>query len=56
MTPSAVNLADRESVIYVDCNRIIYNRYPYDTVVKSFTVQIINANGEMTSAVQVSAP
>ena len=37
MTPASLNLSDREKVIYVDCNRIIYQRYPYDSAVKSFT-------------------
>lgn len=56
MTPSAVNYADREKVIFVDCNRIIYQRHPYDTAVKSFNVQVINPTGEASSVVQVSAP
>jgi hypothetical protein len=56
MVPSSVNYADREKVIYVDCNRIIYQRHPYDTDVKNFTVQVINSSGETSSAVQVSAP
>jgi hypothetical protein len=51
-----VNLGDRERVVYVSCNRIIYERHPYSSDVKSFTVQIINPNGEESSAVQVSEP
>jgi hypothetical protein len=56
MTPASLNLSDREKVIYVDCNRIIYQRYPYDSAVKSFTLQVLNPNGESSSVVQVSAP
>jgi hypothetical protein len=56
MTPAAVNWADREKVVFVDCNRIIYQRHPYDTAVKSFDVQVINPSGEASSVVQVSAP
>lgn len=56
MTPASVNWADREKVIYSNCNRIIYRRFPYDSDVKNFTVQVINANGEISSVVQVSAP
>jgi len=56
MTPASLNQADREKVIYVDCNRIIYQRYPYDSAVKSFTVQVLNPNGESSEVVQVSAP
>jgi len=56
MTASAVNPVEREKVIYVDCNRIIYQRHPYDSAEKSFTVQVINPNGESSSVVEVSAP
>jgi hypothetical protein len=56
MIPASANPADRENVIYVDCNRIIYQRYPYDSSVKSFTLQVLNPNGESSSVVQVSAP
>jgi hypothetical protein len=56
MIPASSNPADREKVIYVDCNRIIYQRYPYDSAVKSFTLQVLNPNGESSSVVQVSAP
>ena len=56
MTPASANPADREKVIYVNCNRIIYQRYPYDSAVKSFTLQVLNPNGESSSVVQVSAP
>jgi hypothetical protein len=56
MTASAVNPVEREKVIYVDCNRIIYQRHPYDSAEKSFTVQVLNPNGESSEVVQVSAP
>ena len=56
MTAAAVNPVEREKVIYVDCNRIIYQRHPYDSAEKSFTVQVINPNGESSSVVEVSAP
>lgn len=56
MTPSSVNWADRENVVYVSCNRIIYRRHPYSSDIKNFTVQVINSNGETSSVMQVSAP
>lgn len=56
MTPSSVNWADREKVVFVNCNRIVYKRFPYDFDVKRFTVQVINPNGESSAAVEVSAP
>jgi hypothetical protein len=56
MTPASANPADREQVIYIGCNKIIYQRHPYDSTVKDFTVQVLNANGESSSVIQVSAP
>ncbi len=56
MSLSAANPFDREKVRYVDCTRIIYERHPYDTEIKNFAVQIINANGEESPSFQVSAP
>jgi IPT/TIG domain len=50
------NATERERVIYVNCNQIIYQRYPYSTALKNFKVQIVNPGGEESSVVQVSAP
>ncbi|KAF0217469.1 MAG: hypothetical protein FD174_3306 [Geobacteraceae bacterium] len=50
------NATERERVIFINCNRMIYQRYPYSPVQKSFTVQVINPNGEESSVVSVSAP
>jgi hypothetical protein len=50
------NAAERERLVYVNCNRLIYQRYPYSNVPKNFKVQVINSNGEESSVVQVSAP
>ena len=48
--------AERDRVTYVNCNRIIYQRYPYSPVNKSFQVQVINPGGEESPTVSVSAP
>ena len=48
--------AQREKVIYVNCNRIIYQRFPYSNVLKSFRVQVLNPSGEESAPVSVSAP
>jgi len=56
MTSSSVNIYQREKIKFVNCTRIIYERHPYDSDVKSFGVQIINPNGEESNVVQVSAP
>lgn len=51
-----INPNEREKVYYVDCNTIIYERHPYDTVPKNFRIQIINPGGEQSSVIQVTAP
>jgi hypothetical protein len=56
MSASSVNPFSREKVRFVDCTRIIYERHPYDSDIKSFNVQVINATGEESSLFQVSAP
>jgi hypothetical protein len=48
--------AERDRIVYVDCNRIIYQRYPYSTVPKNFKVQVINPDGSESAMVSVSAP
>ena len=48
--------AERDRITYVNCNRVIYQRYPYSPVSKSFQVQVINPGGEESAAVAVSAP
>ena len=50
------NATERERLIYVNCGRIIYQRYPYSTTLKNFKVQVVNPGGEESSMVQVSAP
>jgi hypothetical protein len=51
-----INPNEREKVYYVNCNTIIYERHPYDTVPKNFRIQIINPGGEQSSVIQVTAP
>lgn len=52
----APNVLDRDNAVYVDCTRIIYNRYPYDPVVKTFQIQLVNPNNEVSNPIQVSGP
>lgn len=47
---------ERERFIYVDCTRIIYQRHPYDSTPKSFSIQVINPNSEESPVVTVNAP
>jgi len=49
--------AARERVIYINCGRLIYQRYPYSPVVKDFRLQVLNpGNNEGSQVVNVSAP
>jgi hypothetical protein len=52
----AANASERERLLYVNCGRIVYQRYPYSTSLKNFKVQLVNPGGEESSVVQVSAP
>jgi hypothetical protein len=48
--------AAREKVIYIDCGRLIYQRFPYSPVVKDFRLQVVNPGNEGSQVVNVSAP
>jgi IPT/TIG domain-containing protein len=48
--------AERDRTIYVNCNKIIYQRYPYSPATKSFQVQVLNPGGEESPTAWVSAP
>jgi hypothetical protein len=56
LSAAAVNPFDREKVLYDSCSRLIYQRHPYDSNAKNFTVQVLNPNGEESEVVQVVAP
>lgn len=56
MNASSVNPFDRERIRFIDCTRIIYERHPYDNEIKSFTVLVVNPNGDESSVFEVSAP
>jgi hypothetical protein len=48
--------AARERVIYIDCGRLIYQRFPYSPVDKEFRLQVVNPGSEGSQVVNVSAP
>ncbi|HEX9024157.1 MAG TPA: IPT/TIG domain-containing protein [Geobacteraceae bacterium] len=50
------NATEKERAIFVNCSKIIYQRYPYSTTPKNFRVQVVNPDGEESSVIQVSAP
>ncbi len=48
--------AAREKAIFIDCTRLIYQRFPYSPVVKEFRLQVVNPGNEGSQVVNVSAP
>lgn len=49
-------VSEREKLIYVDCTKLIYQRYPYSPANKDFRIQVINPGGEGSQVVNVTAP
>ena len=47
---------EREKLIYVDCSKLVYLRYPYSPVNKDFRIQVVNPGGEGSQVVQMNAP
>jgi hypothetical protein len=56
LSGASTNPIERERVTYIDCNQMVYERFPYDTTPKTIRMQILNPNGESSPAVQISAP
>jgi IPT/TIG domain len=51
------SVTEQEQLIYINCNRVVYQRHPYSTTPKNFSIQVINpgSSGE-SSVISVSAP
>lgn len=47
---------ERDRLQFVSCNRLVYQRYPYDPSLKSFRMIVTNPSGEESDPVTVSAP
>jgi hypothetical protein len=47
---------ERDRLVFTSCNKLTYQRYPYDPSMKSFQMIISNPNGEESSQFTVSAP
>lgn len=47
---------ERERLIFVDCTRLVYQRYPYSSTNKDFRLQVVNQAGEGSQVVNVTAP
>ncbi len=52
----ATNATQREKITFINCGRIIYQRFPYSTTLKSIRVQVVNPDGQESAEIQVSAP
>jgi hypothetical protein len=50
------DLAEREKLIYVDCTKLIYQRYPFSPVNKDFRIMVMNPGGEASQTINVTAP
>jgi hypothetical protein len=46
MTITGTYYNDRDKSRFVNCSRIIYERYPYDRTPKTLRIQVVNPNGE----------
>ncbi len=49
-------MIEREKLIFIDCTRLVYQRYPYTSSNKDFRVQVINPGDEGSQVVNVTAP
>jgi hypothetical protein len=47
---------EREKLIFLDCTRLVYQRYPYSSTSKDFRIQVVNQGGEASQVVNVTAP
>jgi hypothetical protein len=50
------NSTDRDRSRFVNCTRIVYERYPYDRTPKTLRIQVVNPNGEESPVVTITAP
>jgi hypothetical protein len=51
------NTTEREQLIFINCNKVVYQRHPYSSIPKNFSIQVISpgASGE-SSVISVTAP
>lgn len=47
---------EREQIIYLGCNQILYQRHPYDPTPKEIRLQVINPSGDESGVFSISAP
>jgi hypothetical protein len=47
---------EREQTVFINCNRLVYRRYPYSNFPKNLRIQVVNTDGGESSVVSVGAP
>jgi hypothetical protein len=47
---------ERDQLVFVGCNQLIYQRHPYDPTPKDVRLQVVNPNGEESNLFTISAP
>lgn len=47
---------ERDQMVYLGCNQLVYQRHPYDPTPKNIRLQIVNPNGEESSVFSISVP
>lgn len=47
---------EREQLIYLGCNKIVYQRHPYDPTPKEIRLQVVNPTGDESAIFSISAP
>jgi hypothetical protein len=48
--------SEHDRLVYTNCTRLVYQRYPYDFSAKSFQLSIVNPTGEESGSFTVTAP
>ena len=56
ITSGSGSATEREQILFINCNRIIYQRHPSSSTPKNLQVQVINPDGGESSVISVTAP
>lgn len=47
---------ERDRLVFINCNRLVYQRYPYDASAKTINLLVVNPGGEESGSFTVTAP
>jgi hypothetical protein len=48
--------SDRDRILFSSCNKLTYQRYPYDSSIKNVKLMVVNPGGAQSSIFTVTAP